>query len=685
MSTFVWVAGTALWGDAGAWSPEGTPGLDDTAIFDSSAAVGGNGSAFTLDITSAGGGVTMDGTIEVTVSHLQAPLVILAGGLYQGGTTDSHVLITDDGSLDAILDNTGALAIAGTFSGSFTNEATGGITDDGTYNGSNLDTNLGVLGIGGVFNFDGLTNTNTVSVNGGTLTGNDIINDGSATMSHGHLDLQLFREGATIAAPGSASLDLTNGSIAELEVGFNPSGAGSASSLILNQSTLSVGNAKGGGIYTMQVVDGTLSLTHGSSLIDVSALVSGTLAAGIPVANVVVDGSTWTNTSAFTGLGVGNGTVDFGSVTLTNGGVVSSASIDVGSQSTIVGNGTIDSTSIDLSSGGEITAAGGALLVEGTVTQGTLTIEAAATLEMAGLNDTKSTDFAATSGTLRLDTPHLSFSTIENFGGTDSIVLSGVTVTSEGYSGSPSLGTLTLGLSDTTTAKLMFSGGYTLDSFNIATVGSDTDITFVACFAEGTRIATVGGAVAVEHLAVGDLVLTAAGRDPAPVQWLGHRRVNCARHRRPQDMWPIRVCAGAFEAGVPARDLLLSPDHAVFCDGVLIPVRHLVNGTSIAQIKMAEVTYWHVELPRHEVIRAEDLPCESYLDTGNRGAFANGGAIADLIPDFSSWRREAVSCAPLVVSGPRVEAMRAELLRQVAGPATARRSHAASRSSGPNR
>jgi len=40
--------------------------------------------------------------------------------------------------------------------------------------------------------------------------------------------------------------------------------------------------------------------------------------------------------------------------------------------------------------------------------------------------------------------------------------------------------------------------------------------------------------------------------------------------------FPVRVVAGAFGEGRPRRDLLLSPDHAVFVDHVLIPAKHLI-------------------------------------------------------------------------------------------------------------
>jgi hypothetical protein len=32
--------------------------------------------------------------------------------------------------------------------------------------------------------------------------------------------------------------------------------------------------------------------------------------------------------------------------------------------------------------------------------------------------------------------------------------------------------------------------------------------------------------------------------------------------------------------GLPVRDLWLSPDHGVFVDGVLIPVKHLFDGVA---------------------------------------------------------------------------------------------------------
>ena len=81
------------------------------------------------------------------------------------------------------------------------------------------------------------------------------------------------------------------------------------------------------------------------------------------------------------------------------------------------------------------------------------------------------------------------------------------------------------------------------------------------------------------------------------------------------------VAPGSFGTDLPRRALWLSPAHGVFVNGVLIPVRYLINDGSVMQRPCASVTYWHVELPKHSVLLAEGLPCESYLDTGNRSAF----------------------------------------------------------------
>ena len=253
---------------------------------------------------------------------------------------------------------------------------------------------------------------------------------------------------------------------------------------------------------------------------------------------------------------------------------------------------------------------------------------------------------------------------ITGFAVGDKIELTNLAETIQSFDGS----TLILGGQQDVTLNLsgVVSTGPLSGASFIANQGPNgTDIS-LACFAEGTRIRTTRGAVAVESLRVDDRVPVLMGSEATPITWLGRRRVDCKRHPEPTHVWPIRLTAGAFGPGRPFRDLLLSPDHALFIQGVLIPVRYLVNGRTIFQEARDEVTYWNVELASHNVLYAEGVPVESYLDTGNRGSFANGGPILDLHPEFARRVWEAQGCAPIVVCGPQLATAKRRLLDQAA-------------------
>jgi hypothetical protein len=144
------------------------------------------------------------------------------------------------------------------------------------------------------------------------------------------------------------------------------------------------------------------------------------------------------------------------------------------------------------------------------------------------------------------------------------------------------------------------------------------------CFASGTTIRTNRGDVAVETLEVGDLAVTASGAH-RPIKWLGHRTLDCGALPDPREAWPIRIEQGAFGPSKPERDLFVSSEHAICVGGALVPVSALVNGSSIAQVAVDAVTYWHVELESHDVLLANNLPAESFLDMGNRAFFQADG------------------------------------------------------------
>ena len=181
------------------------------------------------------------------------------------------------------------------------------------------------------------------------------------------------------------------------------------------------------------------------------------------------------------------------------------------------------------------------------------------------------------------------------------------------------------------------------------------DMIQAVCYVRGTMIRTPTGELPIETLRPGMQVITLAdGREvPQTVKWVGHRRISVAAHPRPETVAPIRIERDAIADGMPHRDLLVSPDHAIFVDGMLIGARQLLNGTTIRQERDNKaVHYYHVELEHHAILLAEGLPAESYIDTGNRGFFANSGMPLVLHPDLTDETnyptREADSCAPFV-------------------------------------
>jgi hypothetical protein len=95
-----------------------------------------------------------------------------------------------------------------------------------------------------------------------------------------------------------------------------------------------------------------------------------------------------------------------------------------------------------------------------------------------------------------------------------------------------------------------------------------------------------------------------------------------------------------------------------------MPVSTLVNGVSVQQIRSAQVEYWHIELDAHDILIAEGVPAESYLDTGNRTAFVHGGAYIEAHPDFAP-RYWADTCLPLVLEGPAIAATKQRLLARL--------------------
>jgi autotransporter passenger strand-loop-strand repeat protein len=546
---------------------------------------------------------------------LQSPKATLEGTVtFDGAATIQVDVATDAGY--------GSLAVISGFGdGSVIDERGLGTVASLTTATSGGDTVATITGTGGVESF----------TFAGTLPDLGLLYDNA-----GGVELVYGSGTASVSSGGSSPL--SSGSTVIVSGGTSSAGA-----LIPNGVTLLV---QSGGTAISAVIG-----SGGTALIS-----------GLDSGSVINSGGFENVSGQATGDGIyGTQLVSYGTASVSNETVNNGGTIDLFLKG-------VQATDIDILGGGTL-AINGNIQAKDT------------TLNSAGLLDLQSPKAALTGGLTFTGPATLEFDAVASAGFGDLAIISGFgsgSVIDERAIGSgATLSTVSSGgvttatiTSGGTTETLTFAGAYTSG----LVLGPDTvggvELTYVPCFAAGTRIRTDRGETAIEDLAKGDLVLTPDG-EALPVVWVGSRTVDCARHPAPETVMPVRIRAHAFGPGLPARDLLLSPDHAVYAEAVLIPVKHLINGSSVRQIAVPRIAYYHVELPRHAILQAEGLPAESYLDSGDRGSFANGGDGVVLHPVWGGEARDvslvwdACGAAPLCVTGPLLDRVRAVLAERV--------------------
>lgn len=140
----------------------------------------------------------------------------------------------------------------------------------------------------------------------------------------------------------------------------------------------------------------------------------------------------------------------------------------------------------------------------------------------------------------------------------------------------------------------------------------------VACvsFTRGTHITLWSGAqVRIEDLNIGDRVLTRDDGAQA-VRWIGQTTL-----RATGAFSPIVIRKGTLHN---TNDLLVSPDHRLFVyqrsdhlgagrAEVLVKVRHLVNGDTVAVQDGGFIDYFQLLFDEHQIIYAEGIAAESLL------------------------------------------------------------------------
>lgn len=649
------------------------------------------GSSGTVIVAGAGAKLSSGGVVDIGE---QGEGTLLVGGLsdlslQDGGTVSAFELdvglkagsnglvrIGTAGSVTAVVFDIG-------FAGNGTVEVNGGGHLTGIFDGSQMRIGGSTGGIGALFVNGGTVASSVITVGAG---GQGQVSVAGGALVASAIDVGTSGRGRLVVADaGTATIS------GGLHIGVVSGGTGtvlvSGGTLVGHQ--ISVGES-GSGLLSVgaggMVNIGTHTLTIGSGTVSVDGTNARLLAGSMWLSNSLANGDT-ARLSVGTGAVVqsGSATMSTNTVVELNGGLLIASGLTMQANSTVHGYGRVDGA---ISTAGTVIAEGGLLELGG----------ALSALPAAGPTDPLSPSPSKTStgavqisnhGTLQLDAASSGVSITFGTGRDQMLIL---------RAPGTSFAVPLRGLFNNDVIAFTFAGGMTIASARYIAATSDieitrsdnstyllTDATFdagadtsllsgydaatgnafiqVACFASGTLIETTTGEVPVEALTKGTRLRTVLGGTEEPIIWLGHRHVNCVAHPEPRKVWPVRVSSGAFGADLPKRDLWLSPDHAVFINDVLIPVIRLVNGTSIRQIPVPEVTYWHVELRRHDVIRAEGLPAESYLATGDRSNFENGGGPVRLFPDFNARMWEAQGCAELVQVGPKLLAVRKMLAR----------------------
>ncbi len=297
-----------------------------------------------------------------------------------------------------------------------------------------------------------------------------------------------------------------------------------------------------------------------------------------------------------------------------SGGIVVSAQIFDGGSLETAGHATLDATNVHLS--GVLGAFTGDVVNSLTLDGGSAYAYAET---VAG-----TVAFTANGGALFLQDTSALAATISGFGAGDTIDISGLAYANN------SAATLTGSVLTVTEGGsvehlTIDPTGLVSSDFVVINDGlGNSEITF-HCFRAGTAIATPAGHIAVEDLRAGDPVRLADGR-VLPVRWLARQTVS-TRFADPVRAWPVRIAAGALGGPLPARDLEVSPGHALLLDGVLVQAGALVGLPGIARAAdVPEVfDYYHVELDEHALLLAEGVAAESYLEGAEAFAFDNRG------------------------------------------------------------
>ncbi|HYP62950.1 MAG TPA: Hint domain-containing protein, partial [Acidocella sp.] len=651
--------------------------------------IGAGGTASLIGNTSLGSitdngtlilGGTVTGPITIAGSASVTGSLVDTGSLSGSGTftvgSGNAATLTGGAAVTNIADN-GSLVVAGSVSSNITGTGTLATTGGASATLSGTDS-AGTLADNGTLTVTGSLTDTGIASGTGTLA---VAPGATVTLAAGSSIADIIDNGTLIIAgsvsssiTGSGTLMVAGGKTATLSGTDSLTGTlADAGTLIVTGSLTDSGAATGAGTLSI-ASGGFVTLAGGSSITTITD--SGDLVAGGSVSSAIsgigtlgvlsgtsatlaatdsigtlADNGTLTVTGSLTDTGIASGT---GTLAVATGGSATLAgNTTLGS---IIDNGSLTasgvfSTPITMGAGAQLAINGNFSDSDPITGLGTLTVDhgiivtLAAGSSFAAVNDYGTLDLLG-SLTTPINLGGNNTGSIIEFTGTD--VTNGTldtAITSFGYGDTIVLGSADFALNgssdklhesynssngqltitDSTsgahvTLDLNLPAGDNTAALRVNDAGGQLEITL--CFYPGTALATPKGEVKVEDIKAGDLLLTANGAKP--VRWIGQSHIH-TRFADPLRALPIRIRQGALGNGLPSRDLLLSPDHAICIDGILVQASALVNGTNIVREHdvPAQFTYYHVELDSHELLLAAGVQAESFVDNVDRMHFHN--------------------------------------------------------------
>lgn len=203
------------------------------------------------------------------------------------------------------------------------------------------------------------------------------------------------------------------------------------------------------------------------------------------------------------------------------------------------------------------------------------------------------------------------------------------------------------------------------------TIGTDSDTSLgsqlititaapVICYLAGTKILTPKGEIPIEQLQIKQLVraLSKEKLMNKRIQWIGHFT---PKYRSIYTI-PIKICKSALADNLPNSDLWISPNHAIYINGIFVQAKNLVNGKTIYQDNsITDIKYYHIELSYHTAIVANGLYAETYLNSGSKHRFDN--CKNQKIPAIDDWRHKRY--APIITKKNKLKSLKHQINNRI--------------------